>query len=222
MLLRIPNFLQPGEVTALRQQIDAIQTEDGSVSGNPNLKQNRQLTGANPAVRPLLDEVQRRLFANQEFVSFALPLHMSVAFNRYDPGMFYQFHSDAAIMGSIGQQQPLRTDLSITISLSSEQEYEGGEFHIRTPYGEMTLKEAAGTLICYPSNMPHRVEAIRQGQRISAIGWVQSLLRSPEKREIVQQLGHLHRAVTANDPNHPQDQAFGQLRNNLLRMWSET
>ncbi len=222
MLLRIPNFLQPGEVATLRQRIEAIPTEDGSSSGNPNLKQNRQLTGANPVVRPLLDDLHRRLFANQEFVSFALPLNLSIAFNRYDPGMFYQFHSDAAIMGSVGAQQPLRTDLSVTLSLSSESEYEGGEFHIQTPYGEMMLKEAAGTLICYPSNMPHRVEAVRQGQRVSVIGWVQSLLRSPEKREIVQQLGRLHRSVTGSDPNHPQDQAFGQLRNNLLRMWAET
>ncbi len=222
MLLRIPNFLQPNEVMALRQRVDSIQAEDGTISGNPALKQNLQLTGQNPAVRPLLDEMHQRLFANQEFVSFALPLNMSIAFNRYNPGMFYQFHSDAAVMGGVGAHPPLRTDLSITLSLTAPGDYEGGEFHIRTPYGEMMLKEEAGTLICYPSNMPHRVEAIRSGQRVSAIGWVQSLIRSPEQRAILQQLGHLHRGVTGSDPQNPHDQAFGQLRNNLLRMWSET
>ncbi len=222
MLLRVPNFLQADEVRALRQRIDSLPPEDGTVSGNPSLKQNRQLTGANPAVRPLLDEMHRRLLANQEFVSFALPLNFSVAFNRYEPGMFYHFHSDAAVMGGLGSTIPIRTDLSLTVFLSEPAEYEGGEFHVRTSYGELVIKEPAGTLICYPSNMPHRVETITRGQRVSLIGWIQSLVRSIEHRELMQQLGQLHRAVTGNDPKHEHDQAFGQVRNNLLRLWAET
>ncbi len=222
MLLRIPSFLQPGEVSALRQRIDAIQPEDGTISGNPDLKRNLQLTGANPAVRPLLEDLHRRLLGNQDFVSFAMPLTLTIAFNRYEPGMFYHFHSDAAIMGGVGSAQPIRTDLSFTLVLSDLGEYDGGAFHVRTSYGEVALREPAGTLFCYPSNMPHRVETITRGQRVSAIGWIQSLVRSTEKREIMQQLGQLHRAVTGNDPKHEHDQSFGQVRNNLLRLWGET
>jgi len=222
MLLRVPNFLQADEVRALRQRIDSLPPEDGTVSGNPSLKQNRQLTGANPAVRPLLDEMHRRLLANQEFVSFALPLNFSVAFNRYEPGMFYHFHSDAALMGNPGQPQPIRTDLSFTLVLSDPSEYEGGEFHVRTGYGEMTLKEPAGTLVCYPSNMPHRVETITRGARVCAIGWIQSLIRSPDQRMVFMQLSQLHHATTGSDPKHPMDQQFSQLRENLMRMWAES
>ncbi len=222
MLLRIPNFMQPQEVASLRQRIDAIQPQDGSETGHPELKRNLQLTGNNPAARPLLDEVYRRLTANGQLNSFALPRTFTITINRYEEGMFYHFHSDAALMGNPGQPQPIRTDLSFTVVLSDPSEYDGGEFHVRTGYGEVTLKEPAGTLISYPSNMPHRVAPITRGARVSAIGWIQSLIRSPEQRMIFTQLSQLHHATTGGDPKHPNDQQFGQLRENLLRLWAES
>lgn len=221
MLLRIPNFMKPQEVAALRQRIDAVAPEDGTATGHPELKRNLQLTGNNPQARPLLDEIYRRLTGNAQLSSFALPRTFTITINRYEPGMYYHFHSDAALMGNPGSPQPIRTDLSFTVVLSDPSEYDGGEFHVRTGYGEMTFKEPAGTLMCYPSNMPHRVETITRGARVCAIGWIQSLIRSPEQRMIFMQLAQIHYATTANDPKHPQDQQFGQLRENLLRLWAE-
>lgn len=221
MLLRIPQFMQPHEVAALRQKIDAVPPEDGSATGHPTLKRNLQLTGNTVAARPILDEIHRRLTTNQQLVSFALPRTVTISVNRYQPGMYYHFHSDAALMGGPEHPNPIRTDLSFTVVLCDPSEYEGGEFYVRTGYGEMVLKEPIGTLLCYPSNMPHRVETISRGERVCAIGWIQSLIRDPEQRAIMMQLGQLHRAVTGADPKHPHDQAFGQIRNNLLRLWAE-
>ncbi|GAB5470912.1 MAG: Fe2+-dependent dioxygenase [Rhodospirillales bacterium] len=221
MLLRIPQFLSPQEVASLRQRIDGLPAEAGSATGNPQLKHNLQLNGNNPAIRPLIEELHRRLIGNQQLVSFALPKTLTITINRYEPGMYYHFHSDAAIMGGPGDPQPIRTDLSFTLALSEPEEYDGGEFHLRTGYGETVLKEAAGSLICYPSNMPHRVETITRGQRICAIGWIQSIVRGSDERAVMLQLWQLHGAVTGGDPAHQQDQAFGQLRNNLLRLWAE-
>jgi len=222
MLLRIPQFMQPHEVAALRQKADTIPPEDGSATGHPDLKRNLQLTGNTPGARPLLDELHRRLTSNSQLVSFALPRTFTITINRYRPGMYYHFHSDAALMGNPGDPEPIRTDLSFTVVLSEPSEYEGGEFYLRTGYGEMVLKEPAGTLICYPSNMPHRVETISRGERVCAIGWIQSLIRDPEQRMILLQLGQLHRTVTNNDPKHQHDQSFVQIRNNLLRIWAES
>lgn len=222
MLLRVPQLMQPHEVQALRQKIDAIPPEDGHQTGHPDLKRNLQLTGNNPAARPLLDEIYKRLTASPQLTAFAVPRTFTITINRYEPGMYYHFHSDAALMGNPGQPQPIRTDLSFTLVLSDPSEYDGGEFHVRTGYGEMTLKEPAGTLICYPSNMPHRVETITRGARVCAIGWVQSLIRSPDQRMVVMQLSQLHHATTGSDPKHPLDQQFSQLRENLMRMWAES
>ncbi|GAB5469056.1 MAG: Fe2+-dependent dioxygenase [Rhodospirillales bacterium] len=222
MLLRVPNLLQPDAVAALRQKIDAVQPEDGRRTGHPDLKRNLQLTGDTPAARPILNEIYRILTGCQQLTSFAIPRTFTITVNRYETGMFYAYHSDAALMGNPGQAQPIRTDLSFTLVLSDPSEYDGGEFHVRTGYGEMVLKEPAGTLICYPSNMPHRVETITRGARVSAIGWIQSLIRNPEQRMVLLQLGQLHHTVTGGDVTHAQEQSFSTLRENLMRMWAES
>ncbi len=214
-------MMQPQEVASLRQRIDAVTPEDGSQSGHPDLKRNLQLTGNNPAALPLLDEIYKHLTASQQLASFALPRTFTITINRNEPGMYHHFHSDAALMGNPGHPQPIRTDLSFTLVLSDPSEYDGGEFHIRTRYGEMTLKEPTGTLICCPSNMLHRVETITRGARVCAIGWIQSLIRSSDQHMIFMQLAQLHHATAGVDPKHPQDQQFGQLRENLLRLWAE-
>ncbi len=222
MLLRIPQLLTPQQVASLRQQIDAIQPEDGTKTGHPDLKRNLQLTGDTPGARPILNEIYKVLAGSPQLASFAIPCRFTITVNRYEPGMYYRFHSDAALMGNPGQAQPIRTDLSFTLVLSDPSEYDGGEFHVRTGYGEMVLKEPAGTAICYPSNMPHRVETITRGARVCAIGWIQSLIRSPEQRMILMQIGQLHHAVTGGDVTHQHEQSFAQVRENLIRMWAES
>ncbi|MEO1192326.1 MAG: Fe2+-dependent dioxygenase [Pseudomonadota bacterium] len=222
MLLRVPNLLSPQAVAELRQKIDAVPPEDGRRTGHPDLKRNLQLTGDTPAARPILNEIYRILTSCQQLTSFSIPRTFTITVNRYETGMFYSYHADAALMGNPGQAEPIRTDLSFTLTLSDPSEYDGGEFHLRTGYGEMVLKEPAGTLICYPSNMPHRVEPITRGARVSAIGWIQSLIRSPEQRSILMQLANVQHAVTRGDANHPQEQAFGQIRENLMRLWAES
>ena len=59
MLLRIPQFLSAEAVAGLRRQIDALQHEDGTRTGHPDLKRNLQLTGNTPEARPILNEIYR-------------------------------------------------------------------------------------------------------------------------------------------------------------------
>jgi len=211
--------MKPDEVAALRRRLDAIQPEDGRLTGHPDLKRNEQFTGSNPQARPLLDEIQQRMARNPRLSSFAIPRSITITLNRYGPGMYYQFHADAALLG---EGAPIRADLSFSVFLSDPSEYDGGEFHVKTGFGEMVLKEPLGTLICYPPDMPHRVETITRGHRVCAIGWIQSFIRDPDRRKVLNHLGQLHHAVTGGDPKNPHDQSFGQIRNNLLRMWAET
>ena len=37
----------------------------------------------------------------------------------------------------------------------------------------------------YPSATLHRVETVTEGARLAAVGWVQSLIRDPQGREIL-------------------------------------
>jgi PKHD-type hydroxylase len=221
MLLRVPNLLRPDQIAALRERIDSVPLQDGGRTGHRDLKRNLQLTGDMPGARPILDEIYRVLAGCQQLAAFALPRKFTIMVNRYEPGMYYQLHADAALMGNPGDPNPIRTDLSFTLVLSDPSEYDGGEFHLRTGYGETTLKEPAGTLISYPSNMPHRVEPISRGVRVCAVGWIQSLIRDLEQRKILMQIAQLHAQVTGGDVKHKYDQSFGQVRESLLRLWSE-
>ena len=58
-------------------------------------------------------------------------------FNRYGGGQSFGFHVDNAIRydRSRGGAEPIRTDLSATLFLSSPEEYDGGELVIEDTYG---------------------------------------------------------------------------------------
>ena len=63
--------------------------------------------------------------------------------------------------------------LSVSLLLSSPDEYEGGELQIKYPghQGIDTLKPELGQAIIFPSQALHRVKPLESGKRISLVGW---------------------------------------------------
>ncbi len=220
MLLKLPNVLPPEQVAELRAFLQAQQFQDGRQTGHPKLKNNLQMLGKDPQVQKAVQVITRALLQNPTFTAFALPRTFQVMFNRYEPGMFYKDHMDAALMGGLGSQ-PLRTDLSFTVFLSDPASYEGGDFVMRTSFGDLTVRGELGHAICYPSNMLHRVEPITAGERWAAVGWLQSFVRDLDQRLVMFELDQLRARVTQQAIEHPEDEAFGRIRENLLRLWVE-
>ena len=56
---------------------------------------------------------------------------------------------------------------------------------IKSSQGEPDNKLPAGSMTVYPSATLHRVETVTEGARLAAVGWVQSLIRDPQGREIL-------------------------------------
>ncbi len=220
MLLKIPNVLAPEQVQELLGLLQASPFEDGSVTGHPKLKKNLQMLGRAPAAQQGVQIIARALFGNATFASFALPRNIQIVFNRYEPGMFYKEHMDSTLMGGL-KNQPLRTDLSFTVFLTDPAAYEGGDFVMRTGFGELRVREPAGSAICYPSGMLHRVEPVTAGARWASVGWIQSFIRNQDQRLAVHELDQLRLRITGDDPDHPENTAFGQIRETLLRQWVE-
>jgi len=220
MLLKIPDVLSAPQVAQLRALLEAQAFRDGRETGHPKLKQNLQLLGGTPEGQQGVQLVTRALLANRLFTAFALPRSFQVMFNRYEPGMFYKDHMDAALMGGLSKA-PLRTDLSFTVFLSDPASYQGGDFVMRTSFGDLTVRGEAGQAICYPSNMLHRVEPVTGGARWAAVGWLQSFVRDLDQRLVLFELDQLRERVTRKSVEHPEDEAFGRLRENLLRLWVE-
>lgn len=84
----------------------------------------------------------------------------------YDMHMDVDFYSGATLFDR---------KLSITIQLSEEDEYEGGEFCIQAADSLLKLGPEAkqiGTVIAFPSYIYHQVLPVTKGSRKSLVSWV--------------------------------------------------
>lgn len=220
MMLKLPQVLTPDVLANVRQQLEAARLQDGTISGKASLKRNLQSAQGNPGLEQPTQIVIQALTTQPDFKAFAVPKQITVVFNRYDTGMYYKNHMDAALMGGL-RRQPLRSDLSFTLFLSDPADYGGGELVLQSPWGEVRCKEPAGSAVVYPSNMIHRVESVTEGYRIAAIGWVQSMFRDQAQRDILFDLHQLRRDIAAAAPDSPQQERMDRIMENLMRLWAE-
>ena len=141
----------------------------------------------------------------------------SPKFNRYTNSGEYQRHGDAAVMA--GQ---VRTDLSCTIFLSHPDTYKGGDLCIEgNDGGYHRVKGDPGTCVVYPCHMPHWVEPVTEGARISCVTWFQSCYRDIEQRVLMRRFLRVLKEMEA-DPEHRYDKyhtSLGTIHGRLQRMW---
>ena len=221
MILKLTDVLSPETVAEVRRIVESAKFIDGKVSGDPALKKNLQADRKTPEFDKAIRLVVGALTERPEFKSYALPKQITLEFNRYDPGMHYKTHMDAAVMGGV-RGHPMRADLSFTVFLTDPESYRGGDFVLQTPYGEERIRGAPGNAIVYPSDMLHRVDEIEAGTRWAAIGWVQSMLRREDQRQIVYEIDQIRDAVAEALPDTDLRERLSRVYGNLLRTWAET
>ncbi|TGY87762.1 Fe2+-dependent dioxygenase [Marinicauda algicola] len=169
---------------------------------------------------PRLDAVRRLVRAALErhelFASYAVPKAVfRILVSRYRPGMEYGLHVDDAIMSGH------RADLSFTLFLSDPSSYEGGELVIEAAEGETAIKLEPGQAVVYPTGALHRVAPVASGERLAIVGWVQSLVRRADRREVVFDLDQTIRALhQAKAPQAAIDRLL-KTKANLMRQWAE-
>lgn len=223
MILCIDKVLSGDQLQRIRQALDASDFRDGRETAGwhaRTVKRNQQASSQDPAIAALRDEVMQTLSAHTLFQIAARPRRMKpVMFSRYQQGMTYGNHVDDAVMPT--PQGPMRTDLSFTLFLGDPDSYEGGELVTETTQGEQRFKLPAGSMILYPSSTLHRVEAVTQGERLAAVGWLQSQVRQPEQREVLFDLDTTRRQIFERDGKTAEFDAISKSLANLLRMWAE-
>ena len=220
MLIRLENLLPPGEIAEICGSLEQAKFMEGRISGEVGLKNNLQTLAGTPALEAPTQKIYQALMTRAEFRHFAMPKQMTIKFNRYDEGMFYGRHMDAAIMGGL-QREPFRTDLSFTLFLNDAGDYDGGELIIDTALGELRIKDEPGTVVVYPSNMIHRVDTVTRGYRLAAIGWIQSMIRGEAERAIALELESLRRDLKRDLADARYQERINQVRENLIRLWAE-
>lgn len=223
VIICIADVLAADDAARIRDELGQVAFRDGRETAGwhaRTVKQNQQAPGRDPVVQRLRAEVDGAIASSALFQMAARPRHiMPARFSRYSEAMTYGNHVDDAVMA--GPEGPMRTDVSFTLFLSNPDDYDGGELVIDTTAGEQSYKLPAGSMIVYPASTLHRVEPVTRGERIGAIGWVQSQVRDPAQREILFDLDTTRRRIFDRDGKTEDFDAVTKSLSNLLRMWAE-
>jgi len=106
---------------------------------------------------------------NHDKYQFDLDTLDVLQYAKYKDDQFYNWHTDA------GPSLSFHRKLSIVVGLSDPSEYEGGEFIINiggNPETAQTIKLKPGIILVFPSWVPHKVNPVTSGERISLVTWV--------------------------------------------------
>lgn len=219
------------EILTLLATLSEAEWQDGKRSaGNTAqmLKHNQQLSRDNPQYPALADTCITALKSEPLLISAGLPkVFLPPLFSRYRQGQTYGNHIDNALMPNAITGDLLRTDISLTLFLSSPDSYEGGDLVIEDSYGEHRIKLNAGDAVIYPSSSVHRVEPVTSGERLVIVTWLQSLVAEAYKRQILHDLDISHIFLQQKIAQYPQLagvfdeelQRLSQSYHNLLRLW---
>ncbi len=148
-----------------RKFVDGTKTQN--ISKFYNIKQNKETTVPEEVRKYLID----LLYNNAYIDSVYCPNRVSVNFyNRYTEGDFYDYHIDS--FKASPKSNNVFYDYGFSINLNDD--YEGGEFIIKTEAGEIGCQLQTGQAAVFPIIFPHKVKKVTKGTRENIIGWFSS------------------------------------------------
>jgi PKHD-type hydroxylase len=219
MMLCIGDVFDKQETAAIRSEVEKLNFVDGRATAGwaaRLVKDNEQADADDNLLKTLRARIAERILQNEIFQMAVRPKALTpLMISRYKSGKQYGTHVDDALM------RGMRTDISFTLFLTEPETYEGGALVVESAAGEQEFKLAAGAMIVYPSTALHRVESVQRGERLAAVGWARSFIRSSEQREILFDLENARQNIF---DLHGKTPAFDQLSKcsaNLLRMWAD-
>jgi PKHD-type hydroxylase len=231
MLQHIKQVLTPVEVRYALDLLADAPWSDGRASAGTQaalVKNNTQLPHECEAARTLRELVLKSLDRHPQFFAASLPKKLfTPRFNRYGQSvnaepMFYGPHVDNAIRFAPDSGQRVRTDISATLFLSDPDNYEGGELVVHGSTGERCVKLAAGDMILYPSTSVHQVTPVTRGTRLACFFWIESMIRSDEKRSLLIDLDNTIQALRTKHGETAEAVALTGTYHNLLRQWADS
>ncbi|HEY8997291.1 MAG TPA: Fe2+-dependent dioxygenase [Edaphobacter sp.] len=225
MLIQVPDVLSQEEVVQFRNLLDNTNWVDGKVTAgyqSAKVKDNLQLPESNPVAIELGQKILKALEQSPLFIAAALPAKIfPPLFNRYDGGQSFGNHVDNSIRRVPATGEYVRTDLSVTLFLSSPEEYDGGELVVEDTYGVHAVKLPAGHLVLYPSTSLHHVRPVTRGSRVCSFFWLQSMIRSEAHRSLLLNLDVSIQRLGQDVPDHPSLVELTGVYHNMLRLWAE-
>lgn len=226
MLLHIPSVLDDQALAECRRLLAGADWVDGRVtagSQSSQVKHNQQLPEDAPAAAQAGALMLRALSASAVFFTAALPRRIyPPLFNRYGGAAnYFGSHVDNAIRTHPASARHVRCDLSATLFLSEPDAYDGGELVIEDSFGTQRVKLPAGDLVLYPASSVHRVEPVTRGERVASFMWIESMVREPDRRQMLYELDMAILALRHEGGDNPAVVRLTGCYHNLLRMWAD-
>jgi PKHD-type hydroxylase len=223
MILAIHAIPDAEDLAAIHQRIALLQWRDGRETAGAvarEVKRNEQAAMDSTAGRALQEEITGLIADHPVLRAAAQPRRFSpLLISRTAEGGHYGAHVDNALMGRGARR--LRTDLSFTLFLTPPADYEGGELVIHAAGTTQSVKGEAGHMVLYPSGAIHEVRPVTRGTRIVAVGWIESMVAEPARREMLFDLENLRASLRAQLPSQsPELLTLDKTIANLLRMWA--
>ena len=211
-------LLNAEEINFIRKelQVGNQNWEDGKNTAGSQaskVKNNLQLKRQSDISKKLSVLVKQKLLNNDLVKSFTLPKHIhGIMFTKSSEGNSYGRHIDNPFMSSG------RADLSFTIFISEKNQYAGGELLIENLTADNQFKLNKGEIIIYPSTYLHSVKEVLCGERIVCVGWIESYVKSIEKREYLFDLDAGARSLLAKHGRSDELDLIFKSYSNLLRV----
>jgi PKHD-type hydroxylase len=219
MFLQIENFLTAAEVSAVAEIARQAKFVDGRRSNPHNPTKESAIADPSDPIAQKASQIALAAFQrNEEARNFAFPHRMAAPYLcRYETGMKYGPHIDAAYL-PLGAQ-PLRSDVSCTIFISSPKDYEGGELVAHMGSEIVRIKGDPGSVVLYPSTTVHQVAPVSAGERLVVITFIESQIPDQLRRDMLYALGEV-RALEALKMDWRNRLQLDYVIQNLHRMWS--
>jgi len=214
-------LLNAEEINLIKKELEeATQDwEDGKKTAGSHaskVKNNLQLNRNSEVSKNNAQLVNKKILSSQLIKSFSLPKKIhGIMFTKSSNNMHYGRHIDNPYMSSG------RSDLSFTLSLTNKESYKGGELIIETMNSEERFKLNAGEIILYPSSYLHAVNEVNNGERLVCVGWIESYVKSTEKREYLFDLDAGSRSLLAKHGRSDDLDLIFKSYSNLLRVMGD-
>lgn len=223
-VLMVSGVLSPKEAASLREALEAEPWRDGKVSAGRvarEVKYNEQADLSCPSGQALRDHIEKAVTDHIVVKAAARPRRLSsIMVSKTANGGYYGRHVDNAVMGT-GEAR-IRTDLSFTLFLTPPDTYKGGELIIHSAMGEQSIKGEPGDLVLYPSSDIHEVRPVTEGERVVAVGWIESMIANGQERALLFDLENLRVSLREVLPmNSVELLTLDKSIANLLRMWAK-
>ena len=220
MFLQVENLLTPAEVQTIAEIARQAKFIDGRLSNPHNIAKDNVIgdNANDPMARKAGQIALAALQRSEEARNFVFPRRVAVpTLLRYDPGMKYGEHIDAAFL-PVGPE-PLRSDVACTIFIANPSDYQGGELVVNLGTETATIKGAAGAAVFYPSTRVHQVTPVTAGARLVMITFIESQIPDEMQRDLLYALGEVRALEGLKMDWHNRTQLEYVIAN-LLRMWS--